>query len=40
VGGILDKDIDKTFKVYKLKQLIQEVSLIKDLKAIITIYKF
>jgi glycosyltransferase involved in cell wall biosynthesis len=39
IGGILDKAIDKTFKVYKLKQLVREISLIEDLKATITIYK-
>ncbi|MDR0617623.1 MAG: glycosyltransferase family 4 protein [Endomicrobium sp.] len=39
VGGILDKDIDKTFKVYKLKQLVREMSPLKDLKTLIDIYK-
>jgi glycosyltransferase involved in cell wall biosynthesis len=38
-GGMLDKEVNKSLKIYGLKQLVREISLIKDLKALFSIYK-
>ncbi|MDR2395106.1 MAG: glycosyltransferase family 4 protein [Endomicrobium sp.] len=39
IGGILDKEVNKKLKVYGLKHLVREISPIKDLKALFSIYK-